>query len=364
MTRHRLLATIILLCAFVGSCAISATTGGEGGATGIDVPEPETVDWRRTISGFEVVGAGTEADPAELEILGKALDEIPDQLIVAAEVRRFYRIPVGESPHGTAAYALGPDIYLIDETFRDLGSGMTTFDLVRLLAHEMTHTAQFATITDADVQRAGASGSDDPIPTSDFVSSFADAVGWSDRGRASGLHDWTLTDTAGATEYGATAPEEDMAETVADAITGTGPEVSATRERWVAEWLHGTAQQLTGGRPWVPAGATRIVSEEPLYDVGEVQRRTTSVTEVVSYSLPISVPPLSELQTQLVATMAQRGVAGSLQPVVDDRVARVSGFFTRGDGTGYWVEIWDFREAPGFNDPVPNPVVTYVVLWR
>ena len=50
--------------------------------------------------------------------------------------------------------------------------------------------------------------------------------------------------------------------------------------------------------------------------------------------------------------------------VVDDRVARVSGFFTRGDGTGYWVEIWDFREAPGFNDPAPNPVVTYVVLWR
>jgi hypothetical protein len=279
-------------------------------------------------------------------------------------VRRFYRIPVGESPHGTAAYALGPDIYLIDETFRDLGAGMTTFDLTRLLAHEMVHTAQFAALSAADLERAADSGIDDPIPTSDFVASFADAVGWSDRGRASGIPDWTLTDQTGATEYGVTAPEEDMAESVADVVTGTGPEVSNPRVRWVAEWLDATALGLSGGRPWVPSGATRIVTEEPLYDVEEVQRRSTMVEEVVSYSLPISVPGLGELQAQLQATMGQRGVAGSLQPVADDRVARVAGFLTRGDGIGYWVEIWDFRNAPGFDDPPPNPVVTYVVLWR
>jgi hypothetical protein len=360
---RRLLVIALVLGTLAAACSISVTTEGDP-ETRVDVSEPDRVDWRRTIAGFEIVGSGTDPDAAELEILARALAELPDQLVAAAHVRRIYRIPVGESPHGTAAYALGPNIYLIDETFSDLDAGMTTFDLVRLLAHEMAHTAQFAMLTDGDVKRASGAGLDDAIPSSDFVASFADALGWSDRGRASGLPDWALTDTSGTTEYGATAPEEDMAETVADAVTGTGPEVSASRIRWVTEWLHATADQLTGGRPWVPAGATRVVSEEPLYDVTEVQRRASSITEVVSYSLPRSVAPLAELQSTLQTTMAQRGVAGSLLPVTDDRVARVAGFFTRGDGTGYWVEIWDFRNAPGFTDPPPNPVVTYVVLWR
>ena len=366
VTRRTLLPLIASLAIVLGACTVGVSPQPQPGPGGItlSVPEPERIDWRRTVGGFEISGVDTKADPAELALLARALEELPDELVAAAGVRRFYRVPVGDSPHGTAGYAVGPDIYLIDETFRDLGNGMTTFDLVRLLAHEMVHTAQFAMLTSADIERVADVGLDDPIPTSSFVASFADRVGWVDRGRATGLPDWVLPSTAGATDYGTTAPEEDMAESVADIVSGVGPSVSSDRRQWVAEWLGASVGRLRGGRPWAPAGSERILTEQPLYDEEEVARQATGEVEVVSFAIPVGAGALSQISRNIETALSQSGVAGTFAPVLDDRIGRVGGLFTRGDGATFWVEIWDFRNAPGFVDPAPRPVVTYVVLWR
>ncbi len=349
----------------IASCSLEVTPQPQPGPGGVqlEIPEPGRVDWRRTVAGFEISGVDTEPDQAELALLERAILEMPDELLEVAQVRRFYRVPAGDSPHGTAAYAIGPDVYLIDETFRDLDSGLTTFDLVRLLAHEMTHAAQFAELEASDIDRIQEAGLDDPIPTSSFVAAFADGVGWSDRGRATGLPDWVLPAPAGTTSYGRTAPEEDMAETVAEVVTGSGPAVSADRERWVQEWLDTSAARLNGGRPWAPRGSQRIVTEQRLYDEDEVARRASGPVEVISYAVPAGAGQLAQLSRDVEREMAERQVKGTLQTVADDRVDRSAGLFTRGDGVAYWVEIWDFRNAPGFVNPPSTPVITYAVLW-
>lgn len=356
----------IALALLAAACSVAIEPQiQEGPPFSIEIPQPDTIDWRRSIAGFDVAGSGTDPDPDELAMLERALEELPDSLVASAEVRTIYRVPEAPpSATDTAGYAIGPDIYLIDDTFRDLGTGMTTFDLIRLLAHEMTHTAQFARLTDRDLTIAAKQELDDAIPTSDFVATFADAAGWSDRGRASGIPDWVLTNPDGTTAYGATAPEEDMAESVAELVAGPEPSVSSVRTQWVESWLGTPSARLSGGRPWTPAGSDRIVTEEPFYDEAEVARRTSGFEEVLSYAVPADVPELSALAAAVGRSLNDRGVSGSLQPIQDGRIARAGGFFVRGDGIGYWVELWDFRDAPGYVDPPATPVLTYVVLWR
>ena len=361
---RRILAASLALGLVSGACAIGVTSQpqpGPGPST-VDVPEPAQVDWRRTVAGIEVAGVATAVDLDELAMLERALDELPEQLVAAAGMRRIYRVVQGESTHGTAAYALGPDVYLVDATFRDLGAGMSTFDLVRLLAHELVHVAQFTELTTDDIEQARASGGD-PLARSAFVLSFARAVGWTDRTPTAAAPTWVLDPPGGTTQYGATAPEEDMAETVAEIVSGPEPAVSTSRRAWAETWLASTEERLAGGRPWVPAGTARIVSGDPLYDEDAVARRATDAIEVVSFSLAPTVPAAPQLAATIQSELASRGVAGRFTEVEDRRIDRRSGQFSRGDGLTYWVEVWDFRDAPGFVDPIPAPVVTYVALW-
>ena len=106
------------------------------------------------------------------------------------------------------------------------------------------------------------------------------------------------------------------------------------------------------------------MSEEPLYDQQEVQRRTTGPTEVMSFSLPRGGGEGVALAQEIERKLGDQEVTGTFARVPDDRIERYAGFFLRGDGVGYWVELWDFRNAPGYIDPPPQPVLTYVVLWR
>jgi len=50
-------------------------------------PLPERVDWRREIEGISVLGVGTRPDPAELDLIGGAIAEVPDALADRAQPR-------------------------------------------------------------------------------------------------------------------------------------------------------------------------------------------------------------------------------------------------------------------------------------
>ena len=54
-------------------------------------------------------------------------------------------------------------------------------------------------------------------------------------------------------------------------------------------------------------------------------------------------------------------MSGVLSLTDDARLPHYTGLFTRRDGVNLWVELWDFREATGFQPT--DPILTYVVLW-
>lgn len=291
-------------------------------------PTTLRVDWRRTVGGVEVVGSAVDPRSDHLEMLDRALDELPAALMETSGLERVRLVDAGSGEEG--ASAVGAEVRLPPEAFS------TTFDLVRALAHELTHTAQNA---------AGG----------DLVAEFARSFGWD--GSAAAAVD-------GTTAYGRTGPEEDMAESVAETVAGPEPAVSAGRRAWVATWLDVPAAALAGTRPWVPAGAVRAQPSRPLYDVDEVARRAGgSAVETVSWTLPPSSPSLENLGHRIRAVLSDRGVVGALAPVPDPAVASLVGWFRRPDGVRYRVEVWDPRRAPGLGEPPPTPVVTYVVVW-
>ena len=358
----------VLTALLATSCAPTATTERPPEPTdllhALEIPEPDSIDWRRTISGVEVLGSGTSPNAAELQLLERALGEIPEGLKATGAPRRIYRVRDGVTTAAEAAYAIGPDIYLVDRTFADIGAAFVTLDLTKILAHEMTHVAQFNALDEDDVARALDNDLPDPIPISSFVAEFADAVGWTDRGRATGIPDWVLPDRNGTTTYGGTAPEEDMAETVAHLTAGEAAGFSRKRASWVEDWLNTDIDVLADGKPWAPPGSERLRSAEPLFDEEEVERRATGPVEIMTYGLPQSSPQLAQLAPVVERELGLRRMAGDLAPGSDDRIERWAGFFLRGDGVGFWVELWDFRNAPGYVDPPDHPVLTYVVLWR
>ena len=331
----------------------------------LDAAPPTDIDWKRTIDGVAVAGAGTVADPAELAVLEAGLAEIPDELRERAGLGTIYRASdgvAGDVEEPTLAFSRGRDIYLLDRTFVVDGRFITRFELARVLGHELAHVAQFSALTGDDL--AGLLDGEavprevDPIAESALVADFAAAAGWRRAGTG-----WVLADPSGTTTYGATAPDEDLAEVVSLMLIGRASWASAARVAWVEEWFGVSAAVLAGGKPYLPPGSVPLDTSQPLYGEAEAARFGAVHTDAESFRLPVDGTSGEDLAASVAAELTGRGMAGTLDPVADDRVERYAGYFLRGDGVGLWVELWDFRRAPGFLDPPPYPVVTYVTLW-
>jgi hypothetical protein len=366
--RRRLAALLVAFAALAAACSVGGTVvdlTDPDVLVRLDAAPPEDIAWRRTLAGVEVAGAGTQPDADELAVLEAALSEIPPDVVERAGLGTLFRVSAtvaGDPPEPTLAFSRGPDVYLLDRTFRTDGRLITRFDLTRVLGHELAHVAQFSGLTADDIapllDDGGVSGAADPIATSALVADFASAVGWKQRAGS-----WSLPDPDRTTAYGATAPDEDLAEVVSLVLVGRPDWVSPDRVAWVEEWLDIDAVALAAGKPYLPPGAAALDSTQPLYDEHAVARYATARVDVESYRLDPAGPGGAVLAADIGAALTARGLPGTLQPVDDDRVARYSGYFLRGDGVALWVELWDFRDAPGYVDPPGYPVLTYVTLW-
>ncbi len=266
------------------------------------------------------------------------------------------------------AFALGPDIYLVDRTFSELGAPVTRLELARAYLHELAHVAQFESLSDDYVGAAlaGAVARVDPSTGSLVVQDFAASTGWTNTSADPLDAVWRLGATSlASTAYGGVDPAEDMAEAVAMIGSGRGDWIPADRVRWVERWLASTATELAEGKPWAPTGSTEVRSVAPIYDESEVGRLASrySYVEPLYFELPASQPAHRQLATIIEGELARRRVTGVLQRTEDDRLPRYAGLFQRRDGLAYWVELWDFREAEGFSGEPTGPVLTYVVLW-
>ena len=371
---------VILLSLVVILCTSACVLGGTETAATADVSDPDVLDrlgiaepgpvqWQRSGDGVEIVGTTQNANPAELALLEAALAEIPDpvrdQIIVRFIVRS--RDATDRDLHpATAAFPRGPDVYLIDRTFQEQGAGASRLGLARVLVHEMGHVAQFETLDVDYVDRIldGSITNTDTGDGSTLVRDFAIFVGWQDGGTDKFEPRWSLPDApSGTTEYGATAPDEDMAEALAMVVLGRAGLLSPERVEWVEAWLGVDARDFGNGKPWVPPGSVEVFFSEPLYDEAAVAQLRRRHTEPMYWQLTDDMPLADQLADRVSAELRNRGLTGLLEAVSDPRLPRFSGRFLRADGASFWVELWDFRESSGFRAAPERPVLTYVMEW-
>ncbi len=319
-------------------------------------PPPDDVVWQRPIADATVVGLTAAAEPAEIDVLTAAYSDLPETLRSIAGPRllvRVHEIAGAEdlSPAVTVTY--GPDVYLLDRTFA--GDNRTTgrLDLSYALAHELAHVAQWYALDPTYVRRVldGELNSVRLATGSQLVRDFAAAAGWEE----SPTTEWTLQGSA-PTEYAATSPVEDLAETVALAVTGRADWLDDARLQWVENWLGIPAEELSAGRPWLPAGAEEILSASPLYDeaAAETIAAGRGATHIEPSSFVIEGLDVAALTTELTNRLRERGLDGTLGMAAGTEFPRHQGSFVRADGVVLMVELWDLDE---------ETVLTYVVIW-
>lgn len=332
-------------------------------------PPFEDIGWKRTLHGITVVGSSAHPDPDELALLDAALGDLPSALLDVATPRMIIRVPSApeEEKVGNAiAFAKGPDVYLVDRTFRPNGEETTRLDLTRALGHELAHVAQFRTLSPDYIEAAldGTIDRVDPVDGSVLVREFATVTGWTNTSDDPNLAAWTLpADKVASTAYGRTSPAEDMAETVAMLVSGWSP--PADHAAWATGWLQANADTLAHGEPYIPAGAVEIRSSQPIYDVDAVADIAPGADRVEAhyYELATDSERHDVLAPSIERRLLRRGLSGALTRASDDRLPRYAGTFTRPDGLRYRVELWDFREGNGFSSAPDAPILTYVVVW-
>jgi len=354
-------AAILAALAIVASACALADPGTASPDILIEVEVPDRIDWRRSVLGIEVLGSGTEPSTDEMALLEAAITELPRSLLDFAQVRTIYRVVANDSAgdHEAIAFARGPDIYLTNDTF---ARAEGRFELAAVLAHELTHVAQFHTLTTSDLELVSDVLDGEVYAVTQFVGDFALEVGWRNVGTTTSPR-WVIDNPAGTTPYGATSPAEDMADTVAMITMGRASGVSPARARWTEGTLGVTARDMGSGKPFVPAGSTEVAPRSPLYDEARAARAAAPRIEPQSFALPATSPAATQLVRSLQDELGRRGLAGRLLQTDDPQITRFSGEFIRGDGLRFLIELWDFREAPGFANAPSQPVLTYVALY-
>lgn len=361
-----------------GLATASETTGTSHDLTDpaviskLGAPEPEGIDWERSIDGTRLVGIDSEPVPHELDLIAATLMEVPAVLKALIEPRTIVRLPrarSGDPDHEEAVgYSVGPDIYLPDAAFSQTTGSTTLLDMTRTYVHELAHTAQFNNL-DAGFVSAALAGLTDPVNPEDgsaLVRDFAASTGWINESSDPYRADWRLSDPASApSRYGATGPAEDMAETLSLIVLGRGDGLTSNRVRWVESWLGIDAEDLAVGKPWAPAGSVEVLARQPLYDEERVAALSVSAehAEPLYLELDPGMPDPAIVAATIGGRLSGRGLAGALVEINDDRLPHYGGVYTRSDGVRFWVELLDFRAASGFTSAPADPVLIYVMFW-
>ncbi len=368
----------------LGSCGAGVTISSPSDPPpgGFDLSEPEiqaalgsprleTPAWQRRAGDLNVVGQGTVPDPDEIDLIEAVARDVPNVIWDEVPIRDVVRVPQAPGNRTAhqqpVAYALGPDVYLLDRAFELSADGSSRYDLARAFVHELVHVAQFFSMTDDYVSAAlsGEVGAVDPTIGSELVGDFAATTGWSKVG--SGVDaGWFLPDgVEAATRYGRTSPGEDMAESVTLVAIGLPELVPQDRVRWVESWLGVTADSLARGRPWAPAGSEEVRSRSNLYDEESVAGLALERAHIepIYFELPVGMPAAEELAQLITTELLSRGMSGSLRSLELGGLPRFGGAFAAPEGVTWWVELWDFRSRPSGTTGPDTPVLTYVAIW-
>jgi DNA-binding protein len=142
------------------------------------------------------------------------------------------------NPEGVA-FTSGPYIFVSDVTFKKQDSYDTgTYrGLMRVMAHEFVHVAQFF-----DTEKFPERFVSTYLENSGIVQHWTQTQGW----ELVGNH-WELDKSQLTTDYGQSSPVEDMADAIGALVIGDEYVVSESRINWILQWLGTTKESLYQG---------------------------------------------------------------------------------------------------------------------
>ncbi len=182
-----------------------------------------------------------------------------------------------------------------------------------------------------------------------LVAEFAAAAGWD---KTDGT--WFLLGEA-PTEYAATNPAEDMAESIALAVIGRANRMDPARLEWIAQWLGESADTLGTGLPWIPVDADEVLPIEPLFDAATAASLANPDRPHIEPAYFTVADPPDQLAETLRSQLQERGWTGTLGSVEPEGYL---GTFETPSGDAYLVEI-----EPGADGAETGSLLTYVAVW-
>lgn len=322
----------------------------------------ENIDWERRAGRWVIVGDGPAPNGVDIELIQRASSDVHEAITI--EPRQLIRtagfeVPEDDTHTSIVAYARGPNVFLLDASFGTLFTA-TRWNVGQTLVHELAHVAQWYALTDeyliALQEDEGTQfGINDG---SALIADWAAATGWRDADQRDHVTDWVLT-TEAPTAYGATAPAEDMADSLALAASGLGNQLSSDRAAFIEEWIGVSVEELGMYKPWVPVGSIEFDNQFAVYNqtsVAAITPREFRHEDPMFFALPPDIPPLDELAAEIDTRLEARGMPGEMTLERDG--LRWTGVYDMPDGSFMWVELIDDEFLTG-----DGAILVYVWVW-
>ena len=108
-----------------------------------------------------------------------------------------------------------------------------------------------------------------------------------------------------------------------------------------------------------------MLSDDALYDIAAVAAIQGSLihAEALYFELPADLPEGERLVDLVESRLRTRVMSGSLESIPDALVSGHGGRFSGPNGSLWWVELWDFREAAPGTPGSSTTLLVYVSIW-
>jgi hypothetical protein len=206
------------------------------------------------------------------------------------------------NPEGVA-FTSGPYIFVGDVTFQKQDSYDTgTFrGLMRVMAHEFVHVAQFFNTSQSGTFVHTY------LENSALTESWIQNTGWVKLNER-----WTLSQTELTTDYGRSTPVEDMADAIGALAIGDEYSISTSRINWILAWLETTKEELYQGT--IPLSNTIKQRKTEVTDNGLLEKyadNTATMQDILNFQSITTISP-KDFAKYYATEFEKRGWSGSI----------------------------------------------------
>lgn len=330
---------------------------------------------QETYKGVKLVRSESqEFSPLQIQLLKSFIDMTPQRLLVPGP-DAIVTFKAGEIKQGTnfnpntAAFASGSYVFFNDASFNpsspladdSVDAAFNTF------VHELTHIAQFREITrEISAEAINKSNRDglswiDLVLNSELMSEYAGSTGW-EKTLQDGKVNFILKNqqTAKTSEYGKTKIYEDMAESVAAAITTDDKEYSVERLNWAYNFLSENKTTLKINKLPFSPNLEQVKANNLQYDITKEEAYKKNYQHYTKQVfLTQKLDTVDIIYNFYNTELAPRGWSGSFKRSADaNNIIRYKGEFT-GKYRDMYIEIYSYDLARGF---IVKPKGTIVVV--